>query len=317
MTPSHAELQLTPDSATLSKIADSIVPGSTVESVRRLTGGLDNGMHVLELSGPGDMPRSVVLRRFGGQWDSASAKATREWKTLRLLDRLGVPVPSPMALDADGEIAGSPAIVISFEDGRPVLRTNEVERWVEQVAGVSHRLHSASVTVEETAFLGPVSSMAEIVERQVGDSRRFDEHPLGGRLRDAIIGYAVMAKDTGVSLLHDDFWPGNILWRDGRLLAIVDWCDARVGYPALDVGYMWMDLAIVGEEDAAGEFVETYQRMRGAPLENLRLGQLLALSRAAPDPARWMPSWVGSGRDDLDVEDVRANLSAAIMRLTG
>ena len=24
-------------------------------------------------------------------------------------------------------------------------------------------------------------------------------------------------------LLHGDFWPGNILWRDGRLVAVIDW----------------------------------------------------------------------------------------------
>jgi aminoglycoside phosphotransferase (APT) family kinase protein len=36
-------------------------------------------------------------------------------------------------------------------------------------------------------------------------------------------------------LLHGDFWPGNALWRDGALVAILDWEDAAIGDPLADV----------------------------------------------------------------------------------
>ena len=37
------------------------------------------------------------------------------------------------------------------------------------------------------------------------------------------------------ALLHGDYWPGNVLWEDGRLAAIIDWEDASVGDPLVDV----------------------------------------------------------------------------------
>jgi aminoglycoside phosphotransferase (APT) family kinase protein len=37
-------------------------------------------------------------------------------------------------------------------------------------------------------------------------------------------------------LLHGDYWPGNILWRDGTIEAVVDWEEAQFGDPALHLG---------------------------------------------------------------------------------
>lgn len=40
------------------------------------------------------------------------------------------------------------------------------------------------------------------------------------------------------SLLHADLGPEHLLVRDGRLVGVIDWSDARVGDPALD--YAWL-----------------------------------------------------------------------------
>jgi len=36
-------------------------------------------------------------------------------------------------------------------------------------------------------------------------------------------------------ILHGDYWPGNTLWRDGRL-GVIDWEDAACGDPLADLG---------------------------------------------------------------------------------
>jgi aminoglycoside phosphotransferase (APT) family kinase protein len=38
--------------------------------------------------------------------------------------------------------------------------------------------------------------------------------------------------------VHGDLLPEHLLVRDGRLAAVIDWGDARVGDPALD--YAWL-----------------------------------------------------------------------------
>jgi aminoglycoside phosphotransferase (APT) family kinase protein len=317
MPPSHAELQASPDGKTLAAVAEAVMPGASVASVRRLDGGLDNGMHVLELTGPSASRRYIVLRRIGGHGGSPAEKAFREWHTLNLLQQIGVPAPTPLLLDADGAVAGSPAIVTSFEDGRPLPRPSEAPDWTGQVAVALWKLHTAAVDQLDLTFLGPAETINELADRRVEDHGRFGGHPLGARLRAAIREAATDVSPSPVAITHGDFWPGNILWRDNRLLSIVDWSDARLTGPAMDAGYMWMDLAIVGETDAAREFTERYEGLSGGGVPNLRLARLLALSRALPDPAMWMPSWVGSGRADLDVEDVRRNFGSSIEAITG
>lgn len=150
---------------------------------------------------------------------------------------------------------------------------------------------------------------------EITKAERFDGHPLGPKLRSAIQDSDGNVSSSKIVIAHDDFWPGNVLWSDGQLQAIVDWNDARLRDSATDVGYMWMDLTIVGESEAADQFVRSYERLNGRSIANIQLAKLLALARALPDPAYWMPSWVGSGRSDLQAEDVRENFRMAINSL--
>ena len=47
---------------------------------------------------------------------------------------------------------------------------------------------------------------------------------------------AVASPNTSACLLHFDFHPGNLLFDDGDLAAVIDWTNAIVGDPRLDLG---------------------------------------------------------------------------------
>lgn len=316
MAPTHVELQSDPTDDRLATIAEAVAPGSVVVSLRRLSGGLDNGMHVLELSAAGQTVRRVVLRRFGGEGDVPARRAVREWRVLTLLLELGIAVPEPVLLDQDGTLAGSSAIVISFINGRPALVPSDIPDWTVQVADALYGLHSARTGNYDVRFLAEPQGIVDSATVRCTGRERFHAHPLGYRLRDAMLEAIDDAVAVAPSLTHGDFWPGNVLWQNGRLLAIVDWTEVRQRDPAEDVGYMWMDLEIVGEAGAATEFLNRYAERNGGTPSNLRLAQMMAVSRALPDPVMWMPSWVGAGRVALNVEDVRWNLSQMIEQLT-
>jgi aminoglycoside phosphotransferase (APT) family kinase protein len=36
-------------------------------------------------------------------------------------------------------------------------------------------------------------------------------------------------------VLHGDYWPGNVLWRDGRLVGVIGWEEAAFGDPLADL----------------------------------------------------------------------------------
>src|SRR5438067_5191571 len=73
-----------------------------------------------------------------------------------------------------------------------------------------------------------------IVERIDGEGPGPDEPGLLSQLAAALA--EIQRVDADVSflpersaarnervLLHGDFWPGDTLWRDGRLVAVIDW----------------------------------------------------------------------------------------------
>jgi aminoglycoside phosphotransferase (APT) family kinase protein len=42
--------------------------------------------------------------------------------------------------------------------------------------------------------------------------------------------------------LHGDYWPGNLLWNDGKLAAVLDWEDAERGDPLADIALARLDI---------------------------------------------------------------------------
>ena len=47
------------------------------------------------------------------------------------------------------------------------------------------------------------------------------------------------------ALVHGDYWPGNLLWRRGRLIGVIDWEQPRLGDPTKDVATCRGDLNIL------------------------------------------------------------------------
>jgi aminoglycoside phosphotransferase (APT) family kinase protein len=62
-------------------------------------------------------------------------------------------------------------------------------------------------------------------------------------------------------LLHGDFWPGNVLWEDGRLVAVLDWEDAAIGDPLADVANARLELLWAGGAEAKEEFTRRYRSL--------------------------------------------------------
>ena len=59
-------------------------------------------------------------------------------------------------------------------------------------------------------------------------------------------------------LLHGDYWPGNILWRDEQLAAVIDWEDARLGDPLIDLAISRLDLLWIFGSEAMNSFTQDY-----------------------------------------------------------
>src|SRR5688572_28757261 len=109
-----AALRRAPARDALAVVCAAVQPGGTVGTVRRLRGGISSGMHAVDLVGPGDERRWVVVRRYGAwRLGQDPRVAEQEWATLTALARVGAPTPRPIWLDTSGTVFGCPTIVTS------------------------------------------------------------------------------------------------------------------------------------------------------------------------------------------------------------
>ena len=111
------------------------------------------------------------------------------------------------------------------------------------------------------------------------------------------------------TLVHDDFWPGNTVWRRNRLNAVIDWSEAEVGDPRADVSQCRIDLTAMHSEEYAEAFLEAYQRSRpGGPLPDIWFFDLFRGLRALGSLERWLAGYHDIGLSHLTLEPMIARL---------
>ena len=60
-------------------------------------------------------------------------------------------------------------------------------------------------------------------------------------------------------VLHGDYWPGNTLWQDGRLTAVIDWEDTRRGDPLFDVSNARFEILMLFGAESMDVFTRHYE----------------------------------------------------------
>jgi Ser/Thr protein kinase RdoA (MazF antagonist) len=116
-------------------------------------------------------------------------------------------------------------------------------------------------------------------------------------------------------VVHCDFWPGNTVWRRGRLSAIVDRSTAVVGDPRIDIAQCRVDLAMMHGTELADAFLRAYCTRAGGPVADIWFFDLLVgLDDALATFRDWIPGYHDWGLTRLTEEIVEARLRAFMTR---
>ena len=193
--------------------------------------------------------------------------AAQEARLLQLLAARGLPVPAPRRLE------GSTLVLDHVESDSPPAGL------AQPLARALTRIHAAGIPLEHVSFL-----------------------PDQGKRAEALLGRRPPVANEP-ALLHGDFWPGNCLWRNGEVAAIVDWEDAATGDPVADVANCRLELLWAAGGDALEEFTEPYPRMLPrVDLAGLAYWDLFAARRLGPAIGSWglAPDTVSTMRERLD-----------------
>ena len=282
--------------STLAQVIQRLAPGGRLVRSRRLRGGVGARTDLLEIEEANGTRRKVTLRRFvRSNRSSQPEHVAHEYRVLELIERLDIPAPRPLLLDAHGELAGAPAMVLTYLPGAPVYRPRNVTAWAEQLAAALLRIHGVTPTRADLSWLSV--QLRDGVLREL-DQRREHAYRHGALAREvhtALVDDIDSIEWPEATLVHDDFWPGNTVWHRGRLTGVIDWTHAEMGDPRTDVAQCRIDVALIIDQRAADAFLAAYQRLAPARLPQLWYFDLLRGLRALLSFEFWLQGYHDAG----------------------
>jgi len=225
-----------------------------VRSAEVMAGATSSAVHALVVEDASGRARRLVLRRYvDREWLGREPDlAEHEAHVLALLGPYPVPAPRLFGVDANGAEAGVPSVLMARLDGRPAV-VGELTARLGALAALLPQVHATSVPAwarlrlyrpyytggidprESELVPPPWSARPELWERAIERHRAWT-HPGAG------------------VLLHRDYHPGNVLFVGGRLSGLVDWVNASIGPPDLDVGHLRANLTGLLDLEAADDF---------------------------------------------------------------
>ncbi len=206
--------------------------------------------------------RTVLRRPPLGAVLATAHDMAREHKILFAVAKTDVPVAPVLGLCTDSSVNGAPFYVMQFVDGL-VLDTAAVVRdnvpmqermpigW--HVIEVLAKLHAADI---DKVGLGDLGKREQYLDRQIHrwrtqwEKSKTRELPAMEEVGDALEKAKPAQLRTGI--VHGDYRIGNMLSRNARIAAVLDWELCALGDPLADLGFLMNNWAEPGEEDGVG-----------------------------------------------------------------
>jgi aminoglycoside phosphotransferase (APT) family kinase protein len=259
----------------LEKLAQKIDPQSKFLRAWPLTGGVSAQVMAIEIARADGQTQKMIARRHGdADFENNPGVAADELKLMQILKDAGVAVPAPLYLDDSGDIFDRPAIVIEFIDGKTEFSPTNLDDMMRQMAVSLVKIHCVDCAYLD--FL-PQHTFEAL-------SENFDDSFDVRRIRE-ILESAPRGNPHG--LLHGDFWPGNVLWRDGQLAAVIDWEDAALGDPLIDLANGRLEILWALGAEAMENFTRQYQAANAIDLSGLPYWDLRVALRNVEKIGGW------------------------------
>jgi len=268
------------------QVLQKIDPQSKLLRAWELKGGVSAQVTALETLQPDGQTKKMIVRKPGDvDLKRNPYVAANEFKLLQLLQFVGLPAPQPYHLDQSGEIFSTPYLVIEYIEGKTEFALLYVSNLIFQLATHLSRIHQLDGSKLDVSFLPKLENIyAEMLrERPANVDESLDE----GHIRAALEAVWPFPQRNALVLLHGDFWPGNILWKDGHLVAVIDWEDAMIGEPLADVANSRLEILWAFGVDAMQHFTRQYQSMTTIDFSHLPYWDLCAALRPVAQISQW------------------------------
>ncbi len=248
--------------------------GGTVTAMRQITGGNRYRSWAVDVEAPGGTITPLYLRYQIPRPPSAEPyTVSREAGVYQAVSGKGVSAPRLIAVHPDRH-----AILTERAPGRADFRrltdaqhrVTVVQEFVAAIAKL-HQLDIAGMGLEDYA---PSHTIADYVQRELDTWRgMYEESGHTDPLID--LGLAWLYKNLPQPserpvLAHGDAGPGNFLFENGRMTALLDWELAHLGDPMEDLAWFSMRCVMEPVPDFAGR-IRDYERLSGRPIDRARV----------------------------------------------
>ena len=268
------------------QVAQRIASQSKLLRTWELQGGVSAQVTALEILLSDGSTKKMIVRQHGEVDRKRNPHiAADEYKLLHILHSAGLATPVPFYLDQSGEIFPVPYIVIEYIEGKTEFAPAHLPDFILQLATNLIKIHRVAASNRDVSFLPKQEEFYAEKLRQ--RPAIVDESLNEGRIRDILEGVWPLPRRNSPVLLHGDFWPGNLLWRDGQLAGIIDWEDAAIGDPLADVANSRLEILWAFGLEAMQRFTQQYQSMTNTEFTYLPYWDLCAAMRRITQIAQW------------------------------
>lgn len=252
-------------------------PGSTLIDIERLQGGVSADVIRLDLKEANGSDLSVVLRVHGESHSGHAAQL--EFDLLNALFVKGLPVARPLAVDESKSILANDYLVLTLIGGSSLIKPRDQTACIKRAAQLLARIHQTSP-----------EDLPELPARHEPLPEVFDYWPQGAEWKElkTYLEQASNAPFSGdAALCHGDFWPENILWREGRITGVLDWEDAALGDPLSDLACSRLEFRYRFDVEGMQTLTRAYQAERIVDIERLALWQVYVAAAAQCFMGEW------------------------------
>jgi aminoglycoside phosphotransferase (APT) family kinase protein len=263
-----------------------IDPSSKLLRLWEVKGGVSAQVTALEVERGDGATQKLIVRQHGEvDLKNNPQVAAHEYKLLQFLHSAGLPTPKPYYLDQSCVIFPTPYIVLEYVEGKTELEPAEIHDLTLQLATQLSRIHKVEGESLELSFLK--KQKAIIAEKCSNRPAILDDSLDEGLIRDTLEPVWPSLQRNRSVLLHGDFWPGNLLWKDGQIVAVIDWEDAHIGDPLADVANARLEILWAFGTDAMQQFTAQYLSLANLDTTNLHYWDLVAALRPASKLSDW------------------------------
>lgn len=248
------------------------------------------GEEVLPLILRKDPPKSVAILETSRAIEHDLIEAVRACTN--------VPVSESLGHEMDPSVFGEPAMIITRAHGNPSTSdlfnegpdAHQVDDVVRHLCEVLVELHLTDISdlnvggamadprgvgIDVSSWDAYIDSTCDYYCRSYQDIA-FD--PTVMVMLDAFLTLRRnKPRPLQLSLVHGDFNPANFLYADGKVTALIDWENSRIGDPREDLGWMMtMDIlsntSVMSHPVDEGGFLAYYNKLTGFDVTLEELG---------------------------------------------